>query len=283
MKETPMTTIRILCDNNIAGTNFLGEHGFAVHVGHGSGNLLFDTGQGHTLAHNARSAGVRLADVAAVVLSHGHYDHTGGLDWVLAQTGPVAVHAHPEVFAPHLALDKDDPAKPPRFVGCPRSRAELEAAGARFVFHPDTVEIAPGVWFITHYDRRADQTPADGKLILAHPGGPVADPIAEDASLLLETDSGPVLLLGCAHGGVLNILDHVRDHFGFTRLGAVLGGTHLMFFRPDQVKRVIEAFEAFEVELVGVSHCTGSEAGMQLARHFGPRFQRAAAGSVFRF
>jgi 7,8-dihydropterin-6-yl-methyl-4-(beta-D-ribofuranosyl)aminobenzene 5'-phosphate synthase len=278
-----MTTIRILCDNNIAGVNFLGEHGFAALVHHASGTYLFDTGQGHTLAHNVKSGGVRLPDVGAVVLSHGHYDHTGGLVWALSQTGPVAVHAHPEVFAPHLALDKDDPAKPPRFVGCPRSRAELEAAGAQFVFHTHTTEIDPGAWFVTGYERRADQTPADGKLILEGPDGPQADPIADDASLLLETVAGPVLLLGCAHGGVLNILDHVRDHFRITRLNAILGGTHLMFFSPDQVSRVIEAFEAFEVALVGVSHCTGSEAGMQLAQHFGGRFRRASAGSVFRF
>ncbi len=113
--------------------------------------------------------------------------------------------------------------------------------------------------------------------------GPVPDPIAEDASLLVETASGPVLLLGCAHGGVLNILDPIRTHLGITRLQAVLGGTHLMFFTPDRIKAVIEAFERFDVALVGVSHCTGDTAARQLAQHFGGRFRRAAAGSVFHF
>ena len=278
-----MTTIQILCDNNIEGLDFLGEHGFAALVTHKTSTYLFDTGQGHTLPHNAAQAGIRFADLTAVLLSHGHYDHTGGLEWVLGQTGPLRIHAHPDVFSPHLAQRADGPGKPLRPVGCPRTQEELEAAGGRFVFHSATTAIAPGLWFISGYERRLDQTPADGKLMLAGEAGPVPDPIAEDASLLMETDTGPVLLLGCAHGGVLNILDHIRDRLGITRLQAVLGGTHLMFFTPDQVLAVITALERFEVGMVGVSHCTGDAAARQLALHFDRRFHRAAAGSVFRF
>jgi 7,8-dihydropterin-6-yl-methyl-4-(beta-D-ribofuranosyl)aminobenzene 5'-phosphate synthase len=274
-----VTTIRILCDNNIGSVDFLGEHGFAAHVAHPAGALLFDTGQGLTLAHNLKASGLSLTDLGAVVLSHGHYDHTGGLSWVLEQTGPIAVHAHPAMFSRHLARAADTT----RFVGCPRPREELEAAGARFAFHDRTVEIAPGLWFISGYSRRRGQTPADGQLVLMDTKGLVPDPMADDASLLIETAAGPVLLLGCAHGGVLNILDHVRECLGFERLHAVLGGTHLMFFTPDQVQTVIAALEALDVALVGVSHCTGDAAAMQLSQHFGGRYRRAAAGSRFRF
>ncbi|MBL0713626.1 MAG: MBL fold metallo-hydrolase [Desulfosarcina sp.] len=278
-----MTSIQILCDNNIDRTDFLGEHGFAALVTHNARAYLFDTGQGHTLPHNVQCGGIRMKDIKAVLLSHGQYDHTGGLAWVLEQTGPVPIHAHPSLFSPHLAQRADDPSTAPRYIGCPRTREELEAAGGRFVFHAHTSEIATGLWFISGYERNPDQTPADGQLVLPGPAGPVPDPIAEDASLLLDTEAGPVLLLGCAHGGLLNILDHIRDRLGIDRLHAVLGGTHLMFFTPAQVRAVIDAFERFEVAVVGVSHCTGSDAAMVLARHFGDRFHRAAAGCVFRF
>ncbi|MDJ0809794.1 MAG: MBL fold metallo-hydrolase [Desulfobacterales bacterium] len=278
-----MTTIRILCDNNIAGADYQGEHGFAALLTHQAQSYLFDTGQGHALAHNVAQSGVRLEDLKAVLLSHGHYDHTGGLAWVLGRTGAIEVHAHPEVFSPHLALTADAPDKPPRYVGCSRSREDLEAAGACFVFHDNTVEIAPGLWFISGYARRPAQTPYDGKLVLDGADGPVPDPMNDDASLLLETPSGHVLLLGCAHGGVLNILDHIRERLGINRLQAVLGGTHMMFFPPDDVRTVIDALEGFDVALVGVSHCTGREAAIQLAQHFGGRFHRAAAGSAFHF
>ncbi len=278
-----MTTIQILCDNNIGRMDFLGEHGFAALVDGAAGNYLFDTGQGLTLPHNYRQSGRRPADLEAVILSHGHYDHTGGLAWVLEQTGPIDIHTHPAVFTPHLARIASDPSKPPRPVGCPRTQAELESTGGRFVFHAATAQIAAGLWFISGYARQAGLTPDDGKLVLASADGLIPDPVSEDANLLLETPSGPVLLLGCAHGGVLNLLDHIRKHLGIKRLQAVLGGTHLMFFSPDQVRAVIAALERFEVALVGVSHCTGDMAALQLVQHFGERFRRAAAGSVFRF
>jgi 7,8-dihydropterin-6-yl-methyl-4-(beta-D-ribofuranosyl)aminobenzene 5'-phosphate synthase len=111
----------------------------------------------------------------------------------------------------------------------------------------------------------------------------VADPLDDDASLLLETDGPPVLILGCAHRGILNILDHIRDVLGVKKLRAVLGGTHLMFLGPEDIPRVMERLEDFSVDLVGVSHCTGLKAGIELAKHFGDRFTFASAGSAFTF
>jgi 7,8-dihydropterin-6-yl-methyl-4-(beta-D-ribofuranosyl)aminobenzene 5'-phosphate synthase len=278
-----MSTVQVLCDNNIGRMDFLGEHGFAALIEHNGGTYLFDTGQGHTLPHNVKAGGFRLEDVASIFISHGHFDHTGGLPWVLAQTGPKKIIAHPAIFARHLARLAPDPAVDPLYIGPPKSQAEFEAGGATFDFREETVEVAPGIHFITGYDRHPEKTPGDRQLLLAQGEELVADPIAEDANLLLETPSGPVLVLGCAHGGVLNILDHVRKTFSLDRLHAVLGGTHLMFYAPEQIQAVIAAFEDFKIELVGVSHCTGPQAAMTLARHFGDRFQQAAAGSRFEF
>ena len=202
---------------------------------------------------------------------------------MLAQTGSKKIIAHPAVFAGHMARLSPDPAVPPLYIGPPKTREAFEADGAIFDFREETSAVAPGFHFITGYARQPEQTPGDRQLVLPQGEDHVPDPIAEDANLLLETSSGPVLVLGCAHGGVLNILDHVKANFGITRLHAILGGTHLMFYAPEQIQAAIEAFEAFDVKVVGVSHCTGPQAAMTLAQHFGDRFQQAAAGSQFVF
>ena len=278
-----MTTVQILCDNNIGRIDFLGEHGFAALIEHDDKTYLFDTGQGHTLPHNVKSGGFQLDGIEAILLSDGHFDHTGGLPWVLEQTGAKKIIAHPAVFAGHMARLSPDPAVAPLYIGPPQTQEAFEAAGAIFDFREETGAVAPGFHFITGYARQPDQTPGDRQLVLPQGEDHVPDPIAEDANLLLETPSGPVLVLGCAHGGVLNILDHVKATFGITRLHAILGGTHLMFYAPEQIRAAIEAFEAFDVKVVGVSHCTGPQAAMTLARHFGDRFQQAATGSQFVF
>ena len=278
-----MTTVQILCDNNIGRMDFLGEHGFAALIEHDDKTYLFDTGQGHTLPHNVKSGGFKLNDIEAILLSHGHFDHTGGLPWVLEQTGAKKIIAHPAVFAKHMARLSPDPAVAPLYIGPPQTQEAFEAAGAIFDFREETGAVAPGFHFITAYARQPEQTPGDRQLVLPQGEDHVPDPIAEDANLLLETPSGPVLVLGCAHGGVLNILDHVKATFGISRLHAILGGTHLMFYAPEQIRAAIEAFEAFDVKVVGVSHCTGPQAAMTLAQHFGDRFQQAAAGSQFVF
>jgi 7,8-dihydropterin-6-yl-methyl-4-(beta-D-ribofuranosyl)aminobenzene 5'-phosphate synthase len=263
--------------------DFLGEHGFSVLIEHNGNTYLFDTGQGHTLPHNVKCGGVELDRIEAILLSHGHFDHTGGLPWVLEQTGPKRIIAHPAVFSKHMARLSPDATASPHYVGSPKDQEDLERTGAIFDFRSESGEIAPGFYFLTGYERKPEQTPRDRKLVLPRGTDYGSDPIAEDANLLLETPSGPVLILGCAHGGVLNIMDHVRAHFDLNRLHAVLGGTHLMFYAPEQVQAAIDSFEAFDVKLVGVSHCTGPQAAMTLAQHFGDRFQQAAAGSQFTF
>jgi 7,8-dihydropterin-6-yl-methyl-4-(beta-D-ribofuranosyl)aminobenzene 5'-phosphate synthase len=276
-------SITILCDNGISRSGFIGEHGFSLLIESGDKKYLFDTGPGMSLPLNLKVLNKDLKSLDKVFMSHGHYDHTGGLKWVIQQAGKVEVVAHPDIFSGHMTLNAQDTDEPPRYIGCQFTQDELEQLGATFAFTDHTREVSPGLWFVTGINPDPEKRPKDARLLIPQGEKFVRDPIEDDASLLLKTDGAPILVLGCAHAGVFNILDHIRENMGITKLRAILGGTHLMFFESKDIRRAIDKFEEFSIDLVGVSHCTGFQAAVELSKHFGDRFRLASAGTVFNF
>ena len=275
--------ISILCDNSISRPGLIGEHGFSVLIERDNTRYLFDTGPGMSLPLNLKTMGKDLKGVEKIFISHGHYDHTGGLEWAVGQIGRVEVVAHKAMFARHMSIRLEGGRETKKYIGCQFTKEELERLGAVFCFLDQTKEVAPGVYFVTGIDRKPDQLPLDTHLLMQKDDGLITDPVEDDSSLLMETDGSPILLLGCSHAGVLNILDHIREKMRIKKLRAILGGTHLMFFGLEEIPRVIEKFEEFSIDFIGVSHCTGMQASIELAKHFGDRFMAASAGSVFTF
>ncbi len=147
--------ITVLCENSVgplSGT--LGEHGFSALIEPSGGEpLLFDTGQGLTLLHNARRMNRDLSTVTRVVLSHGHYDHTGGLKPLLDEYGPKRVFSHPSVFKPRYRVKDTGESYP---ITIPASREELEAAGASFDLSSEFRVIAPGIYLTGEVPRVTD-------------------------------------------------------------------------------------------------------------------------------
>lgn len=277
------TIITILCDNSISRSGFIGEHGFSALIEREQEKYLFDTGPGMSLPINLKALDKNLHGLKKVFLSHGHYDHTGGLKWVIEETGELEVVAHPAVFSRHMRFDPQKPLDPPKYIGCPFTQGGLEDLGAGFTFLDHIEEADHGLWFLSGIDRDPEKLPEDTRLVLQQGDRLVPDPIIDDASLLLQIDTSPVLILGCAHTGILNILDYVRNTMQITKLRAILGGTHLMFYGPEALNQAMKRFEDFAVDLIAVSHCTGMSAAIQLANHFGDRFMLASAGTAFDF
>jgi len=275
------TRITILVDNEVLpNLNLMPEHGFAALVERGPDRILFDTGQNKALAHNAQVLGKDLSLLSAIVLSHGHYDHAGGLPHALELNPRIRVVAHPALFAHHLKLS--DAEDSPRRVGIPYSRKTLEELGAVFDFIPESKELTPGVWF-TGTVPRVYPFSGDGKLVTLQGDSLIPDPLDDDCSLLIDTASGPVLLLGCAHAGVVNVLEHVRNRLAKDRIFGVIGGTHLGMASEGEIRSAIKAFERASVEVLAPVHCTGSGPKDALKSHFRSRLHTAAAGSVFEF
>ena len=272
------TRITVICENRAhMARNIMGEHGFAALVKTPDTCLLMDTGQGLGLAHNAHALKIDLFALDGVVISHGHFDHTGGLMQVPAGESPLPIHAHPDLFAGKYLVPRD---QDPAYIGIPFSQSVLEEKlNARFTFHSRFTEIAPKVFFSGQVPRTWSFEPSDDRLVIQTPDGYLPDPFADDASLLIETPAGPVILTGCAHSGIVNIMEHFAQKSGHQTFHAVIGGTHLGFANdPSQLDQAMDAFDRFQVNTIAVSHCTGNEAAARLFHRFKDRFAFAGAG-----
>lgn len=270
--------LSILCENTVTRPlAAVGEHGFSCLIETSSGTYLFDTGQGLGLLQNAIALKKDLSQVSTVILSHGHYDHTGGLVDLLRLTGEIEVVAHPGIFVERYWAGLG----PRRFIGIPQRRSYLESQGCRFRFEKNFVQIAPGLWVTGEVPRRHPLEKGDANMVMiAEDGNEIPDPLLDDLSLVLETSKGLVLLLGCAHAGLVNIMTHVREKTGQDKIYAVIGGTHLMAANDELFEETLRVFDDFAVEKIAAAHCTGLPRAAQLHTRFGPRFTFAGVGTV---
>lgn len=268
--------ITILCENSVGSiSGTLGEHGFAALIEPSQGTpLLFDTGQGLTLLHNARRMNRDLTKVHNVVISHGHYDHAGGLLPLLTECGRTQIHAHPAVFTPRFRLKDTGECYP---IGMPHSRDQLETAGASFTLTKEFREIAPGM-FLTGEVPRATAFETGDQGLYCDCTGQDLDTTPDDQSLMLKTERGLVVILGCCHAGLVNTLEHIAYLSGRRDIYAVIGGTHLGFCGQVQLERTISALKEWGVQKVAASHCTGFAASARLSREMPKEFQVALVG-----
>ena len=279
--SSSQTTITILCENTASAMmGITGEHGFSALVEKNGRKLLLDTGQGLTLQNNARVLGVDLSTIDKVAISHGHMDHTGGLSLLFFPKRNVEVVAHPDIFIPKYAGRMQGHIPAHFFIGIKDDRHFLEDnRGLKFSLKAEYEEIEPGIFFSGEVARVTDFEKPDAHLEVKQEDGFVQDPLRDDASLLIETNAGPVILTGCAHAGIVNVMEHFKAKSGHDTFHAVIGGTHLGFLNSkEQLEQTMDAFDRFKVQKIAVSHCTGNVAAAACYNRFKERFDFANAG-----
>jgi len=240
----------------------LGYHGFSAMVEHNGKKVLVDTGtDGKVLLGNMEALGVSPGEIDALFITHGHYDHTGGMKAFLeARRVGIDVYAHPGIFQRRVAL------KPKlREIGIPFTREELEGLGATFHLSPEPVEFLPG--FISsgeikrnHWDRAVGYLVENGRYI--------KDPVRDDMALIVDLGNEIAVITGCGHSGIVNIAEHAVKLTG-KPVKALVGGFHLRGAGQAILEDAVAKLKALGVEELYAGHCTGIDEYAHLKANFG--------------
>ena len=258
-------SITILVDDS-GSERFASEHGLSFWVECADRAVLFDTGQSDIIVRNARLLGINLAEAESIVLSHGHYDHTGGLCAVLDIAPQATVYLHPAALKPKFGRKNNKT----RAIGISDSTKEMiisRAKNGKVIWTQMPTEVATGLFVTSRIPRITDFEGASSSFFVdkdCHN----TDTFPDDQAMFFDSPNGLVVLLGCAHSGVANTLHYVARLSGEKRIYAVIGGMHLLNASAERIERTIEAFRQYDVQRIGPAHCTGNNAIEKFERAF---------------
>ncbi len=250
---------------NTANVGFIGEWGLSILIEVDGLRILFDTGQSFSVTHNAGILKVDLSTIDKLVLSHGHFDHTGGLREVLGQaTSGLDVIAHPDILNAKFAVRDDVELS----IGIPFSRHELENLGARFHLTREPVWITDNIVTSGEIPMITDYEQVDPSMFVKDGGSLQPDPLIDDLALAIRTEFGLAVILGCAHRGMINTIRHLQQITGEEMIYCVIGGTHLFNATQERLAQTVADLRETGIQRLGVSHCTGFNASCRLANEF---------------
>ena len=272
--KTKTATITILVDNRGA-PGLVTEHGLSLHIRTAGQTVLLDTGQSDACTINSRSLGLDLSELDAIVLSHGHYDHTGGLCSVLGLARRAEMYCHPAAVSPRYAVRDHQPK--PLHMPRPSMAALDRLPEERLHWVQQSMRLAGTIGLSGPIPRQTVYEDTGGPFFL-DTGGHRPDPIDDDLALWIDTPTGLVVCVGCAHAGLVNTLLHVQRLNGGRRVRAVIGGFHLLSADERRIKATIDALQALAFDEIVPCHCTGEAAVEALVAAFGERCRPGAAG-----
>ncbi len=270
---------KIICVVNdvcLPGSGLYEEHGLSFWIDIGHGIAMLDTGQSdRVLTHNLKVLGLHEQEVNALVLSHAHYDHTGGLNTVLSGNPHLTIHAHADIFQPRFSYKNGAY----QSIGLKIQPEELSSR-ARLLLSDKPIEVLPHLWTTGEIIGRSGPEGRSSTHFIHLGSDWHSDPYKDDMSLVWDLDDRLILICGCCHAGLLNTLTHVERIFN-KPVHAILGGTHLISADKPQLAQVIAVLEKTPARMrFHLNHCTGETALQALKSVFGERVVAFLGGTV---
>ena len=274
-------TVLVEDSASLKKSDLIAKHGLSLlietSVAGVDSRILMDTGPPQDIAlQNANMIGADIQQVDATVISHGHYDHAGGLIEILrCIRRPVPVVAHPLVFSPKFTLSPNL-----KFIGLNFDQSSVTAAGGILLLARNPVRIASGVMTSGEVARQTTFEKAEGFWKVEDERF-VEDLIIDEQALLINVkEKGLVVITGCAHSGMINTLKHAKKTSGIDDIYAIVGGFHLARANDDRIQATLEELVRMDPKTVCPCHCTGSKATHRLLSSFGDDCRPVHTGDV---
>src|SRR5579862_6802390 len=272
--------VTVLSTMLVGDTTGIGEWGFSALVEADGHRVLLDTG-GHpdTVLENARDLKIDLSDVRDVILTHNHWDHVSGLLALrreMMKKNPAALSRVYVARGIFYSRPSSQGEKNPMIA----LKEEYEATGGKFIELEKASEIFPGAWLTGPVPRKYPEHNWSSIGKVETPAGLMEDTIPEDQSLVLNTPEGLIVITGCGHAGIVNILTRSEEQFSNEPVQAVIGGLHLFAATDQQLDWTADKLKEFRMQNLLGAHCTGIEAVYRIRQRLVLPRSSAVVGSV---
>ena len=264
--------ITILIENTACKAGLKTEHGLSFWIEYGNNKILFDTGQSESILYNAKTLDIDLAQTDAIILSHGHYDHAGGLPSVINIALNAKIYLHPAATEPKFSKNVSGV----KSIGMSDS-AKKAIRGRHVIWTATPAQLFPGIAVTGQVPRMNDFEDVGGAFFVDE-NCQKPDDLLDDQTLFIESAKGLIVVLGCAHSGVVNTLDYISKSTGQNKIYAVVGGMHLLRASRMRIANTIEAFKKYDIQKVVPLHCTGRKAMEDLKHALGNKCMFLGAG-----
>lgn len=269
------TLIENQCDDN---GELLFEHGLSLYIESDGKKILFDTGQSGNFMKNAKVLGKDLNALDYCILSHGHYDHTGGLKSYVAETVQLPKFIVGEKF--FYPKYKTIGINNYKFNGNSFQESIVGNLPTEvIIIRKDMVSLTDHLFVFHHFGKYNDFEQRNPKFFVKTGEEYMSDDFSDEIALGILTKKGLVVVAGCSHVGVVNIIKTISERTKMP-IYAVVGGTHLVDADEERIRRTIETFQEMKIQMVAVSHCTGEDGLLRIRESMKDQFVQNNTGHV---